>query len=101
VCSKSFGGLWEFVYKTNMSTLLLNETTPAERIHIRLLHMDDVAQRLGVSLQRAYEMGRQGILPIVRMGRQMRVEEHVLIEWIESGGKMLPATPPRNGKKSS
>ena len=51
MCSRSFGGLWEFVYKTNMSTLLLNETIPAERIHIRLLHMDDVAQRLGVSQQ--------------------------------------------------
>jgi excisionase family DNA binding protein len=82
-----------------MSTILLNETNQNLRIHIRLLHMDEVAQRLGVSLQRAYELGRQGILPIVRMGRQMRMEEHRLVEWIESGGSSAPAL--RNGKKSS
>ncbi len=42
---------------------------------IQMLTMHEVADRLGVSLQRAYEMGRAGLLPIVRMGRQIRVEE--------------------------
>jgi hypothetical protein len=36
---------------------------------LRLLNMQEVAERLGVSLQRAYEMGRTGLLPIVRLGR--------------------------------
>jgi putative molybdopterin biosynthesis protein len=50
----------------------------------------EVADRLGVSLQRAYEMGRCGLLPIVRLGRQIRVEEARLMSWIESGGRALP-----------
>ena len=52
--------------------------------------MQHVAERLGVSLQRAYELGRAGILPVVRLGRQMRVEEGQLRAWIESGGRALP-----------
>jgi excisionase family DNA binding protein len=55
-----------------------------------MLTMHEVADRLGVSLQRAYEMGRTGLLPIVRMGRQIRVEEGRLTSWIESGGRALP-----------
>jgi excisionase family DNA binding protein len=57
---------------------------------IQMLTMHEVADRLGVSLQRAYEMGRAGLLPIVRMGRQIRVEETRLMSWIESGGRALP-----------
>jgi excisionase family DNA binding protein len=58
--------------------------------HLRLLNMQEVAERLGVSLQRAYEMGRSGLLPVVRLGRQMRVEEGRLIAWVEGGGRALP-----------
>jgi excisionase family DNA binding protein len=57
---------------------------------IDMLTVQEVAERLGVSLQRAYEMGRCGLLPIVRMGRQIRVEEARLMSWIESGGRGLP-----------
>lgn len=58
--------------------------------HLRLLNMQEVAERLGVSLQRAYEMGRSGLLPVVRLGRQMRVEEGRLVAWVEGGGRALP-----------
>lgn len=58
--------------------------------------MREVAERLGVSLQRAYEMGRCGLLPVVRLGRQMRVEEGRLISWINSGGRALPGGWKRN-----
>ena len=37
-----------------------------------------------------FEMGRCGLLPTVRMGRQIRVEEARLMSWIESGGRALP-----------
>ena len=47
-----------------------------------MLTMQEVADRLDVSLQRAYEMGRCGLLPTVRMG-QIRVEETQLMSWIE------------------
>ena len=63
---------------------------------LRLLTMKDVAQRLGISLQRTYEMGRLGLLPVVRLGRQIRVEEGRLASWIESGGRGLPGGWKRN-----
>lgn len=58
---------------------------------MRLLAMQEVAERLGVSLQRVYEMGRLGLLPLVRLGRQIRIEEGQLTSWVEGGGKGLPA----------
>ena len=57
---------------------------------MRLMTMKEVASRLGVSVQRAYELGRSGLLPVVRLGRQMRVEEEQLSVWIGSGGRALP-----------
>jgi excisionase family DNA binding protein len=63
---------------------------------LRLLTMKDVAQRLGISLQRTYEMGRLGLLPVVRFGRQIRVEEGRLASWIESGGRGLSGGWKRN-----
>ena len=63
---------------------------------LRLLTMKDVVQRLGISLQRTYEMGRLGLLPVVRLGRQIRVEEGRLASWVESGGRGLPGGWKRN-----
>jgi len=63
---------------------------------LRLLTMKDVAQRLGISLQRTYEMGRLGLLPVVRLGRQLRVEEGRLTTWIQNGGRGLPGGWKRN-----
>jgi excisionase family DNA binding protein len=65
-----------------------NQTSAPASIH--LLTMQEVADCLDVSLQRAYEMGCCGLLPAVRMGRQIRVEEAGLMSWIESGGRALP-----------
>ena len=50
-------------------------TVPYRAPQLRLLTMKEVAQRLGISLQRTYEMGRLGLLPVVRLGRQLRIEE--------------------------
>jgi excisionase family DNA binding protein len=73
-----------------MSTSPVRTNQSAAPSRIQMLTMHEVADRLGVSLQRAYEMGRTGLLPIVRMGRQIRVEEGRLTSWIESGGRALP-----------
>ena len=69
---------------------------PIRAPQLRLLTMKDVAQRLGLSLQRAYEMGRLGLLPVVRLGRQIRVEEGRLASWVENGGKGLSGGWRRN-----
>ncbi len=45
--------------------------------------MKEVMLRLGISLQRTYEMGRLGLLPVVRPGRQLRVEEGRLTSLLE------------------
>jgi excisionase family DNA binding protein len=52
----------------------------------RLLRIPEVAQMLAVSPQRAYELARQDLLPVVRVGRQVRVDPRRLEEWIAHGG---------------
>jgi len=56
---------------------------------IPLLRMTDVAERLSVSLGRAYELARLGRIPVVRLtGRQLRVDRVQLEEWIKQGGRV-------------
>ncbi len=56
----------------------------------KLLKADEVARILDVPRDRIYEMASDDLLPVVRMGRQIRVDEAKLKEWIEKGGKALP-----------
>lgn len=56
----------------------------------KLLTMAEVANVLNVSLPRAYELARTGLLPTVRLGRQVRVEEAQLVEWVRNGGAAHP-----------
>ena len=55
-----------------------------------LLTMQEVARVLRVSEARAYELARDQLLPTVRLGRQLRVEEEALRQWIRAGGQALP-----------
>ena len=51
------------------------------------------AERLAVTLNRFYELVRQGIVPpgvVVRLGRQLRVHPERLEEFIARGGQALP-----------
>ena len=48
------------------------------------------ATRLGVSYARAAELARQELIPVVRLGRQIKVSPSALEEFILSGGKALP-----------
>ncbi|MEH6993235.1 helix-turn-helix domain-containing protein [Neobacillus drentensis] len=50
--------------------------------------MNQVAEILDVSLDRAYALVRKGILPAVYLGRQIRVEPDQLANWISKGGKV-------------
>ena len=49
----------------------------------RLLKGPQVASSLGVARSKAYQMMADGTLPIVRMGRSVRVPEQALREWVE------------------
>ena len=52
----------------------------------RLLTIDEVAEILSVSSARAYQLARSGTIPVVRLGRQVRVDSEKLRLWIERGG---------------
>jgi excisionase family DNA binding protein len=54
---------------------------------MRLLSADEVANKLGVSVARVYEMARRDLLPAVRLGRQVRFDQNQLEAWIASGGR--------------
>jgi len=55
-----------------------------------LLRLKDAAAKLGISYARAAELARQGLLPVVRLGRQIRVSPERLADFVANGGKALP-----------
>jgi len=48
----------------------------------RLVDMDEVARVLGVPVAHARELGRRGELPVVHVGRYVRVRSGALVEWM-------------------
>ena len=56
---------------------------------MHLLTAKETARLLQVKLPRVYELARGGLIPSVRMGRQIRFEETKLVEWVEQGGRAL------------
>ncbi len=56
---------------------------------MKLLQISRVAGILDVTVPRAYELARSGVIPTVRIGRQVRVSADALLEWIEAGGTGL------------
>ena len=56
---------------------------------MKLLTVQEVADVLRVPRSRAYELARKGLLPCVRIGRQIRISEDALAEWIAQGGQGL------------
>lgn len=56
---------------------------------MKLLTIPEAAAILNVTEARAYELVRLGILPACRLGRQLRIDQAQLQEWIRNGGKGL------------
>jgi len=56
---------------------------------MHLLTAKETAEILRVTLPRVYELAREGLIPSVRMGRQIRFHESKIVEWIERGGSAL------------
>ncbi len=55
-----------------------------------LLTLAQTASILQIKYVRAAELARQNILPVVRLGRQIRVAPDQLKAFISQGGKALP-----------
>lgn len=54
-----------------------------------LITAKDVAAVLNVSESRAYELARLGILPSIRLGRQVRFDPLAIESWVAAGGRAL------------
>ena len=54
-----------------------------------LISAEEAARRLGVTKPRFYELVRRGMVPAVRLGRQVRVDAASLEAWIAAGGRAL------------
>ena len=68
--------------------LRLVAPAPAKADADRLVDMEEVARVFGVPVAHARELGRRGELPIVHVGRYVRVRAGALTEWMalrESG----------------
>jgi excisionase family DNA binding protein len=58
---------------------------------MRLLLAAEAAALLRLSENRVYELAKRGLIPCVRIGRQIRFPEDKLLAWIEAGGSPLEA----------
>ena len=63
---------------------------PDRRTTVRLLTVPETADILRLTPGRVYELARTGILPVVRLGRQIRVDAERLDEFLKAGGQALP-----------
>lgn len=57
---------------------------------MRLLRAEEVAEALGVAKSRVYDLVHAGLLPAVRLGRQIRIDEEALRDWVRNGGRAWP-----------
>ena len=55
-----------------------------------LITLKQTAIALGVTYERAAQLAREGVLPVVRLNRQYRVDPDRLSEFIANGGRALP-----------
>lgn len=69
-----------------MSSAQIEASTesPAKEQHLsdRLLRASDIAEFLGCSRSRAYELMANGTLPIIRIGTSVRVSQRSLERWV-------------------
>ena len=54
-----------------------------------LLRVDEVAEMLGLGRSKTYELVATGILPVVRLGRSVRVPAEGLRRWLEEQSGVL------------
>ncbi len=53
---------------------------------VALIAAPAAAEMLGITVQRLYELSREGVVPSVRLGRSFRYSPSALNEFIQRGG---------------
>jgi excisionase family DNA binding protein len=66
----------------------------------RLLTASELAAQLGLTLARTYAMARNGLVPTVWLGRQLRFEPNAIRAWLTAGGTPL-RRPPRRKQRDA
>jgi excisionase family DNA binding protein len=56
----------------------------------QLITANEIARMLNVTKARVYDLARQGIIPSIDMGRNIRFDTEQIESWIRNGGKSLP-----------
>ena len=83
----ALSGINETDLKIDSSTQALKEKPKIKRDFPDILIADDIAEMLGISVQRVYELTRQrksNGLPVIVLGeRQYRYSREAILEWIE------------------
>ena len=54
---------------------------------MKFITVNKIAEQTELSTHRVYEIIRLGLLPAVRIGRQIRVEEQAFKAWVRRGGQ--------------
>ena len=52
----------------------------------RLLTASELADQIGISKFRLYELCREGAIPHIRLGRSVRFDPHTVLAWLHGGG---------------
>jgi excisionase family DNA binding protein len=65
---------------------------PVRAIIMKLLLAAEAAAMLRVTENRVYELAKRGMLPCVRLGRQIRFDEEAVLAWLRAGGTPLGET---------
>jgi len=58
-----------------------------------MLTADEASQVLRVRKPQLYALARDGIVPAVRVGRAVRFNRDILLNWIRTGGATRPEAP--------
>ena len=58
-------------------------------VSTQLLTLAQIAEMLQISYARAAELARLGLIPTVRLGRQIRISREQLAKFIDGGGQPL------------
>jgi len=68
----------------------MTDQNPAQEV----LTVEETATLLRISLNRAYELCRQGIIPNIRLGRRVIVVRRVLDDWLDATARTRALAKP-------